>query len=118
MKTVCIICPIGCELVVEKIEDEVVVEGNKCPRGENYGIEEYLDPKRLFISVVRCKNGELPVVSVKSSRPISKSLIPVFSRHLADMELEAPVRINEVIVKNILNTGVDIVATRECKKIS
>ena len=37
MKTVCIMCPMGCELTIEKVKGEIKVSGNTCLRGETYG---------------------------------------------------------------------------------
>lgn len=48
----CIVCPKGCRLRVDE-NDGYKVLGNTCPRGEVYGREEALDPKRTVTSTVR-----------------------------------------------------------------
>jgi len=116
MKTICIICPIGCELTVKEENGEIKVSGNLCPRGEEYGKTEYLNPKRVLITVIPCKNGELPVVSVKSSEPIPKKLIKDAVKILSDLKIEAPTQVGNVVIRNLLNTGVDVVVSRRCER--
>ena len=38
MKLVCIRCPRGCNLnITKKSNGQIIVTGNSCPRGEEYG---------------------------------------------------------------------------------
>lgn len=79
MKTeemVCVMCPLGCRLTVT-IEDngEIIVSGNKCPRGIEYGKQEVTEPLRILTSSVLVNNGELPLVSVKTNKPVPRRLI-------------------------------------------
>jgi len=113
MKTICIICPIGCELTVKEENGEIKVSGNLCPRGEEYGKTEYLNPKRVLITVIPCKNGELPVVSVKSSEPIDKELIPKVMKFLSEIVVDAAVDVGDVVIENLLGMGINIIATRK-----
>ena len=54
MKMICINCPRGCELDVEKSDDgNVSVTGNACPRGEEYGRAELVSPTRMVTGLVR-----------------------------------------------------------------
>ena len=41
---ICIVCPVGCHISVNTETYEV--KGNSCPRGEVYGKEELIAPKR------------------------------------------------------------------------
>jgi len=119
LKITCIVCPLGCEIeVVLKGKNVVDVKGFTCMRGKRYAVEEATAPKRTVISVVRCKNGDLPTVSVKSDRPVPKERIRDIMKYLSEIEVEAPVEIGDVIVENILDLGVNIVATRPCKRSS
>ncbi len=116
-KITCIVCPMGCEITVKLRGDEIIeVSGARCPRGRDYAIEEVRDPKRIVMSVVKCVNGDLPTVSVKTSRPVPKRAIWDVMKLLAQIEVEAPVEVGQVIVENVLGLGVDIVATRPCRK--
>jgi CxxC motif-containing protein len=52
-------------------------------------------------------------VSVKTDRPVSKKLIPEIMIIIKNSMVTAPVKVGQVLVKNILGTGADIVATRQ-----
>ena len=109
---ICINCPLGCHLTVDDSDKEnVKVTGNTCKRGETYGINEVLHPKRMVTSSVSVLNGERPVVSVKTKDAIPKELIFESLEVLKKTKLKAPVKIGDIVVKNVLNTGVDFVAT-------
>lgn len=111
MKTICIMCPMGCPIEVNKIEDKITVTGHTCKRGETYGIQEYSAPKRVVTSLVKVIGGG--VISVKTNDLVDKSKIFDILDTLKDIKVSAPVYVGDVIIKNVLNTGVDIVATRE-----
>lgn len=109
----CIRCPIGCMLTVTEYCDGTVdVTGNTCKRGEEYGKKETTDPTRIVTSTVKVKNGIRPVVSVKTKEDIPKGKIAECMEALKEVEAEAPVRIGDIILRNIAGTGVDIVATK------
>lgn len=110
---VCISCPMGCHLVVDDSDkNNITVTGNTCPRGKMYGINEVTAPKRMVTSSIKVKNGKDDVVSVKTREAIPKELIFDVLNELKGLEVNAPVSIGDVIIKNVLNTGVDIVASR------
>jgi CxxC motif-containing protein len=64
------------------------------------------------------KNGVLPLLSVKTSKPIPKEKIFKILKIIKNTSVNAPIEIGEIIIKNILNTGSDIIATKTIKKIS
>ncbi|MEM3171860.1 MAG: DUF1667 domain-containing protein, partial [Candidatus Hadarchaeales archaeon] len=53
------------------------------------------------------------VLPVRSTGPIPKERLKEAVKELAAVEVEGPVRMGEVIVKNLLGLGVDVVATWE-----
>ncbi len=110
MNMICIVCPMGCPLTVEKTADGFTVSGNTCPRGEKYAIAECTAPTRTLTSIVPVEGADM--VSVKSAAPLPKEKIFDCVRVLSGITLKAPVRIGDVVVENILGTGVDIVATK------
>lgn len=69
--------------------------------------------KDIFTSLVRIK-GDLnnKVASVKSTKPIEKELWREFSKVLSRIYISTPIDIGDIICKNIMNTGIDIVCTR------
>ena len=117
-RLICISCPVGCELTVEIESGKVIsVSGNRCPRGEAYAREEVTDPKRVLATSVKVIGGELPLVSVKTSRPIPKTLIPHVMELVKGLSVNAPVEIGQVILENLLDTGTDLVATRAVPRL-
>jgi CxxC motif-containing protein len=114
---VCIMCPLGCHLTVREENGEITVTGNRCPRGVEYGRQELTEPLRILTSSVLVEHGELPLVSVKTNKPIPRKLIMQVMEILKNTRIEAPVRVGDVIINNILNTGADIIATRNVERI-
>lgn len=109
---ICIRCPMGCPLTVTMEGDEVTVTGNTCPRGEEYGKKELLNPTRVITSSVNVINGVIPMVSVKTKQDIPKGRIFDVMKEIRQTTVNAPVRIGDVILANCAGTGVDIVATK------
>ena len=114
---VCIMCPLGCRLEV-KIENGNVIDvrGNRCPKGEIYVNEEITAPKRILPTSIKVLNGEYPLVSVKTDKPISKKLIFDAMEIIKKKVVEAPVKIGDILIENILDSGVNIVATKNVEK--
>lgn len=110
---ICINCPLGCGLVVTMEHGTVIkVEGNTCPKGKEYGEKELTAPARFLTSSVRVRGGKLPVVSVKTASDIPKAKVKECAAALKEVEIQAPVAIGDVVVKDICHTGVDLIATR------
>lgn len=108
----CIVCPRGCRLT---IDDELNVTGNSCPRGAQYAKDELTNPKRMITSFVRVKNRENTVVSVKTSTSIPKGMIFDVMNEIDKVRVTAPTKIGDVAIKNVLNTGADIIITKNIK---
>jgi CxxC motif-containing protein len=107
---ICICCPKGCHLKVE--EDSLSVSGNTCPRGVEYGVNEVINPVRIITSTVRINGGEVSVVPVKTQKPIPKGLTMKCMEEINKVSVSVPVNIGDIVIKNILQTGVDVVATK------
>lgn len=107
----CICCPIGCDLKIDQIEGELIITQNKCPRGKKHATEELTAPKRMVTSTVKIIGSTYPVIPVKTTEAIPKEKIFTIMNILANVEVVAPVYIGDVIVENIANTGVNVVAT-------
>jgi CxxC motif-containing protein len=115
-KMVCISCPIGCRLTVTESNGEYAVEGNQCKRGEVYGIKEMTDPTRVLPTTVKIRGARLRRLPVKTHIPLPKPLIFDAMKLINEVEVEAPVKVGAIVIKNILDTGVNIVATRSMER--
>lgn len=108
----CICCPLGCPLSVEVQDGKIQgVSGNTCPRGEAYAKKEMTNPTRIVTSTVRVKGREM--LSVKTAHDIPKEKIMDCIRELKDICVPAPVRLGQVIIENVADTGVPVIATKE-----
>lgn len=117
MKTViCTVCPRGCYLQVDQVNNYAVT-GNSCQRGISYGQSELKHPVRILTSTVRIKGAIIPRLSVKTDRPLEKKLIPDCMKLLNRISVDAPIYIGEVIISNIFNSGINIVATKTLERI-
>nr|WP_281819616.1 DUF1667 domain-containing protein [Vallitalea longa] len=115
-KLVCIACPIGCNITVTLENNEVIkVEGNTCKRGEMYAKTECTNPTRILTTTMKVRNGRLPVVSVKSDKPLPKESLLDCMKMVNDVVLEAPMKIGDVAIRDIVE-GVNIVLTRDIDK--
>ena len=113
----CIKCPLGCQVELTEENGTVIkVEGHTCKQGEQYAIDEFENPVRTVTTTVRVKEGILPVLPVRSENPLPKHLIKECVRILSTAEVEAPVMCGDIVYKNILDTGVDIIASRDMEK--
>ena len=113
---ICISCPLGCRMTVEKKGEEWLVKGNTCPRGKQYAIDEMTAPKRMVTSSLAVTNGNEKMVSVKTNAPLPKELIFKALNLLKGVTVTAPVEIGTPLVKDIFGTGIDFVATRKVEK--
>ena len=115
---ICIGCPLGCNLTVEMDGGQVVsVNGNTCKRGDDYARKELTDPRRIVTSTVPVAGGNRPVVSVKTASDIPKGKIRECLCALKGVTLTAPVQIGDVIVENVADTGVDVIATKSISAV-
>ena len=113
----CINCPMGCQLLVEIENDQVIrVSGNICKRGESYAAKEITNPTRIVTTTVKVIDGDKPLVSVKTKTDIPKGKIYECVNALSRVQVQAPIQIGDVILKNVADTGVDIVATMHVRQ--
>ena len=114
---ICIACPLGCRLSVWADENAVHVENHGCKRGVTYGEQEFSNPMRMVTSLVSVAGGKRPVCAVKTKDTVPKAKIPAVLQAIGSASAQAPVRIGQVILDNIADTGVDLIATANCAKV-
>ena len=115
---ICIRCPLGCQLKVTGEIGLLRVSGNTCPRGAEYGVAEVSNPTRVVTSSVPVEGGELHRVPVKTKGDIPKNKIFACMDEILQCKATAPVAIGDVLIADCAGTGVDIVATRDIRKVS
>ena len=108
MDTICVMCPMGCSIHVEKCGNEITVSGHTCKRGVVYGKAEFTTPIRMVTSLVRYKDK---VVSVRTTEPVAKKDIFKVLAEIKKINIENTVNCGDVIATNIADSGADIIVT-------
>ena len=112
----CIVCPMGCQLSVELDECNNVlsVKGYTCKRGEAYAHTECTAPRRTITTTVAVRGGG--VVPVKTDNTVPKELIFDCMNVINRTMVEPDGLLGDVVIENILDTGVNVILTRNVKK--
>ena len=108
---ICITCPKGCHLTVDE-DNGYAVTGNSCPRGAEYGKNELQHPARVITSTVRIIGAAGPRLPVKTDRPLPKEKMFQCMELLNGITALAPIHVGQVLAANILDTDVNIVASK------
>jgi CxxC motif-containing protein len=113
---ICINCPRGCALEAEWNDlSDLKVTGNSCPRGIEYATSEIFNPVRILTATVKTADPKMKRIPVKSLKPVKKELIPAILNKLYKIQIPLPVASGDIVLKNALESGIDIVATRSSK---
>ena len=110
---ICITCPRGCRL---SVDDDLNVTGNFCPRGAAYAKAELTHPVRMVTSSVNVISETEYRLPVKTKEPIPKELIFKVMEEISNTIVHAPIYIGDVVIKDVLGTGVDIIATKNIER--
>ncbi len=112
----CIGCPLGCRLEVDveqEVQSIVEVRGFACRRGREYAIQEHTAPRRMVTTTVAITGARWARLPVRSNAPAPKDKVQAICNALRHLRVSAPVAMGDIIVSNILDSGVDIVASRD-----
>jgi CxxC motif-containing protein len=110
---VCVVCPIGCEIDVVHDGSKIIsMEGNKCEKSKEFVSQELIEPMRILTTTVRIEGSRWPVIPVRTDKAVPKRLFPQVMKRLRRITLQAPVNISDVVVRDILRTGANVIATR------
>ncbi len=117
-KTVrCIVCPTGCEIHVKNVKGELIIDGHTCNRGEEYAKDEFIAPKRILTSTMRVNNGLLPLIPVRTNQPVLKEQLNNILKEIAKKIVNAPIKMGDVLIENVLDLGVNIIASRDLIRV-
>jgi CxxC motif-containing protein len=110
---VCVVCPIGCEIDVVHDGSKIIsMEGNKCEKSQEFVSQELIEPMRILTTTIRIEGSRWPVIPVRTDKAVPKRLFPRIMRRLRRIKLQAPVSMLDMVVKDVLGTGADIIAAR------
>ncbi len=110
----CAGCPLGCRLELDEAADGAIVEvrGTSCRRRDRYAAQEHTDPRRSVTTTVAIDDARWPRLPVKTTADMPRDLVHAAVAHLHGVRVAAPVARGDVIVADLLGTGIDVVATR------
>ncbi len=118
----CIICPMGCNMEVT-IEDDgkhknvINVADNGCKRGAEYAKKELMNPTRTLTTTIAVENGILAVVPIKTAGEVPKKMLMQCMEIVRRAKTKAPVSRGDILIHDILGTGVNIIACADVKRI-
>ncbi len=115
-KVLCIRCPKGCSLDLE-IGDEIVVKGNECKVGEDYGKQEGREPRRVVPTTVRIKDARWPRLPIRTEESIPLDNIEDVMEAVRGVVVKAPIGKGDVIINDVADTSVSMIAERDMEKI-
>ena len=87
-------------------------------RGAKYGVEEVTNPRRVITTTVKLSGSYLNLLPVKTNDSVPKELMFDIMKVLDKVCVGAPVNVGDVIVKDILGTGVDIVSSKSMESMN
>lgn len=113
---VCINCPMGCRLTAQ-IENGAVstVDGNSCRRGIEYAKQEAVLPMRTLTALMKPAGTATPI-PVRTTAAIPKSLLIKCADEIKKYRPQLPIHCGDILVRNIMDTGADIIATADITK--
>ncbi|MDO5550628.1 MAG: DUF1667 domain-containing protein [Lachnospiraceae bacterium] len=118
----CIMCPQGCDIMVELEEDQekngkiLRISGNKCPKGKEYVTQEIINPMRNIATSILVEGGELPLASVRLTKPVPKARIFDVMAEIRRIHVPAPVMEGDIVLHDCLGLGSDVMVTKTVEK--
>ncbi len=116
----CTTCPSECLLTVEveRDADGAVVEvrsmaGNSCPRGDKFAHQELTCPMRVLTTTVAVSGGDEALLPVRTAEAIPLALHAQTMDLIRGLVVEAPIRMGDIVLENLLGTGIDLIASMD-----
>ena len=120
MRFNCTTCPSECLLTVEveRDADGAVaavrsVTGNNCPRGNKFAHQELTCPMRVLTTTVAVSGGDEALLPVRTAEAIPLELHAQAMALIRGLVVNAPIRMGDVVLPNLLKTGIDLVASMD-----
>ncbi len=113
----CIVCPTGCQIQAIPKGSDIVFEGYTCERGLEYAKQEFYEPKRILTTTVRVEDGFLPLIPVRTDKPILKDRLREALNEIAKTVVRAPIKMGDILIENILELDSNLIASRDLAKL-
>ncbi len=110
---ICVNCPKGCKVSVTLEGTEIIdIKGYSCEKGKQYAGQETIRPMRILTSTVKVEGGTFRVIPVITSKEIPLDLMEQAMTEIRKVVVKAPIRVDTVVISNLLDTGADVVTAR------
>ena len=116
----CTTCPSECLLTVEvkrgadgAVAEVYSVAGNSCPRGDKFAHQELTCPMRVLTTTVAVSGGDEALLPVRTVEAIPLELHAQAMDLIRGLAVDAPIRMGDVVLPNLLNTGTDLIASMD-----
>ncbi len=116
----CTTCPSECLLTVEEeynadgaVAEVRSVAGNNCPRGDTFAHQELTCPMRVLTTTVAVSGGDEALLPVRTAEAIPLALHAQAMDLIRGLVIDAPVRMSDVVLPNLLDTGTDLIASMD-----
>ena len=115
----CIVCPLGCDITVGGEGKHIAsLEGERCARGKEYAAMEFINPVRILTTTVKLEGADMPLLPVRSDKPVPKELLMQCMEEIKRVVVTAPVSRHHIVIPDILGTSVNICATSAAQRKS
>lgn len=115
MNVICVLCPKGCLLAIKDSNGILEVDGHSCVKGLDFAKEEYYHPVRVLTTTLKTDAPNIPRVPVRTTSNIPKESMMAVMEYLKTVTVRIPVTCGDVILKDVLGLGADIIATQSLK---
>lgn len=113
----CIMCPRGCEIKCEYEDGRIgCIEGFRCKKGKEYVSQEIVNPLRNVTASIRVLGGELPLASVRLTKPVPKKKIFEVMDVIKGITVQAPVEIGQIVLPDVCGLGSSVMVTKNVGK--
>lgn len=123
LKFNCTTCPSECLLTVEvkrnangAVAEVRSVTGNNCPRGDKFAHQELTCPMRVLTTTVAVSGGDEALLPVRTVEAIPLELHAQVMNLIRGLVLNAPIRMGDVVLENLLGTNIDLIASMDIEK--
>jgi len=115
VEMVCIVCPNGCRLDVEKNGEDVRVKGALCPKGIEFAKNELTDPRRALTTTVKTVFKDMPRLPVRTEGEIALDSLFEAMQKVKTITVSERVAEGDTIIEDFFGTR--LIATADLTRI-
>lgn len=110
---ICIMCPKGClmKVAIDGNCDVLNITNNQCKEGEKYARAECKFPGRILTTTILAEGSLRKLLPARTNQPIPRGQLMDTMYFLSEIKVKPPIKAGQVIIRNLMKTGADLVAT-------